>query len=171
MCVCVCVCVRQCHTQTNSMRPCCHDNPRPHIWTQTMPPETTCAIATAYNRGNIPPTCISTPKRRTRRVTSKVNPTLLATRASTKRKHNEKSVNVTCFFCKLTNQCQYHTHTPEWHIFTRHPSLSYRVALHLTSEPHLLLICQPAPPVSSKHPPQHHRPPPMVRSSNLFLPL
>lgn len=32
--------------QTNSMRPCCHDNPRPRIWTQTMPPETSGAGAT-----------------------------------------------------------------------------------------------------------------------------
>lgn len=48
-CMCVwekeCVCLQH-HTQTNSMLSCCHDNLRPRIWTQTMPPETNGAMAT-----------------------------------------------------------------------------------------------------------------------------
>lgn len=54
-----------------------------------------------------------------------------------------------------------HTNTHKRDIFTTNPPLNYQVAIHLTSEPQLFLICQPTP---SSTPPT-----PMVRSSDLFL--
>jgi len=63
-------------------------------------------------------------------------------------------------------------YTRKWDISSINPSFNYQVAINLTWYPHLLLICQLAPPLSSKKAPTHLSPwCEAVISSFLFNPL